>query len=176
MSSDYQPEDKLHPASRRELRVTKVVLLIIVLGLCVVGKRYALWPIVTWPMYSTLMPQLPAAACATELRVVSSRAEMYKLAPSDLIPMDRAGDADKSLEVAFNDSDHFSRDAYRVYLATLVRRALPDVEVETIQGWKVCWEVDPLAVPPLNRDRPVTETLLDSFTASPRASDPKGGR
>lgn len=106
MSNDYQHGDEMDPASRRELWLTKVVLLIIVLSLCVVGKRMALWPIVTWPMYSARMPQFPAAsACAIELRVVSSRAEIHKLAPSDLISIDRASVADKSLAYAFDNSD-----------------------------------------------------------------------
>lgn len=177
MSSDYQPDNELHPASRRELWITKAVLLIIVLGLCVVGKRIALWPIVTWPMYSAIMPEFPAAAaCTIELRVVSSRAEIHTLAPSDLIQLDRAPVAEKIIKYAFGDGDRALRDAHRVYLANLAKRVLSGVEVETIQGWRVCWEVDALALPPLDRSHPVQEVLLGSFPSSLRADEPREQR
>lgn len=172
-----QPDKESYRATRRELWIAKAVLLIMVFGLCVVGRRVALWPIVTWPMYSRRISEFPAAsACAVELRVVNSMGDIHILAPSDLIPLDRAPVAEKIIKYAFGDGDRALRDAHRVYLANLAKRALSGAEVETIQGWRVCWEVNPLVVPPLARRHPVQGVLLDSFPASPRADEPREQR
>jgi hypothetical protein len=47
MSKHHQPGESLLPAARRDLWITKAVLLIIVLGLCAVGRGTVLWPILT---------------------------------------------------------------------------------------------------------------------------------
>jgi hypothetical protein len=158
---------KSNSSTRKELLLIKVALLFIGLSLCIVGKKIDTWPIVTWPMYSSDTVEFPPTrAAVVQLRVTSGRGDLYTLAPWDLFPMERAVVAERVIEHAFDDSDGPLRNAHRAYLVNLVKRRLSNAEVKTIQGWRLHWDVDPLRLPPLERNHPLQEVLLGSFAAS----------
>jgi hypothetical protein len=167
--------EKGTPEEDIELRRTKAALLIILLGIGVVGRRRAGWPITTWPMYSrreTTFP--PSLASAVELRAISRAGEVYRLAPYYLFLRGTAaaGIAQQAIELAFVDGDRQRRKANRAYLTGVVADTLPGVDIAKIQGWRHEWTVEPLAQPPLDRNHPSREFMLGSFDTADYA-DPK---
>lgn len=166
MPREHRPDPAPDSSPRGTLWLIKAALLVIGLGLCVAGRRVGSWPLVTWGMFSRLTPKFPPGhVSAVELRVIGSHGEFVRVAPLDLFPMDRAVIADSLFARAFDKDERPLRNADRTYLEGLIRRRLPEVEPRSIQGWRLHWEVNPRALPPLHRDDPSFEPL-GSFTAS----------
>jgi hypothetical protein len=168
MAHHDQLDNRLHYAAQKQLRLIKITLLVILIGLSVVERRIAAWPIMTWPMYSTrTTPFPPPSASGIELRVIlSTTGGVQKLTEVDFFPMGRTRVAERAMRSAFDDADPTLRAAYRTYLVKVIHRILHADEVDTIEGWRLEWAVDPLALPPLDRARPVREVRLGSFSAS----------
>lgn len=164
MSGGGELDEPLGSGSRRGLWLTKTALLVIGVGLCTVGRRLAGWPIVTWWMFSTVAPTFPPPhTSGLELRVVASTGDVHRLAPWEVLSMERTDVVERAIERAFDDGDEARRNADRAYLRFLVERRLVGVDVEMIQGWRLHWKVSPRALPPLDRDRPVREEVLGAF-------------
>jgi hypothetical protein len=166
MAHHDQLDNRLHSTARRQLRLTKAALLVVLVGLCVVELRITAWPIVTWPMYgrrTTVFP-LPSAS-AIELRVTVDR-RLHKLTQVDFFPMGRTSVAERAMQYAFDDTDPSLRDLHRTYLVQVVKRILRTDELDTLEGWRLEWVVDPLALPPLDRARPIREVRLGGFSGS----------
>jgi hypothetical protein len=154
--------------AHKELLLLKTILLIICLSLLFVGRSTAFWPIVTWSMYSTDVTEFPPPRTSViELRVISSTGDLYRLTPSDLFPAGRQEVVADAIWRAYDVSDPQLRDEYQTYLTYLVKQELPYVSIKKIQGWKLLWRVDPLALPPLDRSKPFRESMLGSFKVSP---------
>ncbi|MBC7788912.1 MAG: hypothetical protein H7Z74_03105 [Anaerolineae bacterium] len=152
---------------RRELGLTKAVIVILGIGLVFVGRREAAWPIATWAMYSkrtTAFP--PARASIIELKVISVQGDTHAVSSIDLFPAERVEVADILFLHAFDDTPPKHRDSDRSYLVRLLNLRMSDVEIQEIQGWRVSWDVSPLELPPLRRDRPAEVRLLGSFSAA----------
>lgn len=152
----------------RALQLTKISLLILFLGICVVGKRKSTWPIVSWSLYSgysaRFRPPEPSVS-AIELRVYTTAGELYVVKPEHVLTMPRDSLSHKLVEHAFNDVDVSLRDASRRYLRHAVSNLLPKgSEIETIQAWKNTYPIEPLSVPPIELQAPTAEVKLGSFS------------
>jgi hypothetical protein len=159
MTNDYRLKKLSNTRTYKSLWLTKAALLVIVIGICVVGKRLTLWPIVAWPMYSTYAPKYPPPTAEIEqLRVVSETDEVYRFLPADLLSFERHKTVQRLIKEAFSD-----RAKQRQTLTELVAHNLPGVEIKKIERWQLEWQVDPLALPPLERNRPDREIFLGSF-------------
>ena len=151
-----------------QLQLTKAALLVILVGLCVVERRITAWPLVTWPMYCCSEKGFPPpSASAIELRVtVRAGGMQHKVTPLDILSKGRNGVVERAMQSAFDDANTALRDANRTYLTKVVERILRAGPLDTVEGWRLEWAVDPLALPPLDRDHPVREVRLGGFSAS----------
>jgi hypothetical protein len=167
MADHDQSDDRVRSAARRQLQLAKIALLVILVGLCAVGRSIVAWPIITWPMYdrrTTSFP--PPTASGIELRVTTPAGDVYKLARPDFFPMNRGRIAERVMQSAFNDANLPLLHADRTYLLNVVKRILRADELNRIEGWRLEWAVNPLALPPLDRARPVREVRLGAFSTA----------
>jgi hypothetical protein len=152
----------------RELRTNLAILIVILLALCVVGRKTQFWPIMTWPMYSTLTSQFPTSeASIVELRVVTHDGQVLRITPRELFPKGHDKLSKWVIQDAFSGEVESRALANRRWLASAVRDRFPHTDVKSVEGWKIVWDVNPLAIPPLNRDVPAQEVLLGTFPMDP---------
>ena len=147
----------------RTLRLTQLALAVVLLGFLLAGRSFKPFPIVTWPMFSTLTSPYPGpVASQVDLRVVDSSTGRVRarLNAAELVSLERNLVALEVIEHAFLDEDLSWARTHRAYLLRLVRIALPGVEIDSVEAWETAWEVEPLRLPPLTRDRPARQTLL----------------
>lgn len=154
--------------ARQALRLTKIFLLIFLLGICVVGKGKSAWPIVSWALYSEysarFRPPEPSVS-AIELRVYTTTGELHVVKPEQLLSVPRDSLAHKIVKHAFDDADVSLRDASRRYLMRAVSNLVrANSEIKTIQAWNISYQVEPLAVPPIQLQAPTSQVMLDSFS------------
>jgi hypothetical protein len=146
---------------RARLRLLEAALLASILGLLLVGGHPRFWPIMTWPMYSLLRPATPGPEhAALELLVTERDGRVQRLLPYQLISIERDEVADALVEQALFDSIPAQRTAARQHIARLIRLALPRSDPMRAEVWRVYWHVDPLALPPLDRDSPSRRTRI----------------
>jgi hypothetical protein len=164
--------------ARTELRLTKAALVVILLGLCVVGRRTSTWPIITWPMYSATRKQVPPPVTHTvELRVIDETGRSHRVVPTDIIAKGRQEVAERAIVEAFDpDTPPFLIDAHRRYLAGVMRRKWPEARLLTIEGWRTEWAVDPFKLPPLDLSNPTRKFVIGSFTIEGNDSVKGAGR
>lgn len=149
---------------KNSLMIMKITLFILILGIAIVGKRQTTWPIITWSVYSTYSKGFPDSKTeALELRVYSKSSDLYVLNPSDIMPRGRVRISQEILQYAFESYNSNLTNENRVYLAQTIPRILKDIDIESIECWKLIWKVSPLSVPPLHREYPDKEILLGSF-------------
>ena len=141
--------------ARRELQTTLAVLLLILTGLCAVGRSTRFWPIVTWPMYSTRTTAFPAShASDVELRVITADSRLLRVAPRVLFPMGHEKFLKRIIENAYTRDEGSDRAVTREWLAAVLQDYLSEGDVQMVEAWEVVWDVEPLAVPPVRRDQP----------------------
>lgn len=163
---DRRPDEDDRTASA-ELRRTRIALVLITLALLPIGHRVFAWPIVTWPMYSQNATPFPLPTESfVELRVVDAAGTSHRVVSSRIFPMGRSGVARAAIVLAFDDDDPEQRDAHRRYLASVVERIPGIADPVEVQGWRLEWDVNPLAVPPLRHDKPRQSVLLGTFDVS----------
>ncbi|MGB3296574.1 MAG: hypothetical protein WBB01_26610 [Phormidesmis sp.] len=167
------------PRSKREyasssgalwaLRLVKVFLLLLFIGICVVGKRKSTWPIVSWALYSEYSPRFRApepAVTVTELRVYTAAGDLRIVKPEHILTLPRDSLSHKIVEQAFNESDVGGRDESRRYLMKAVSNLLgKNSKAESIQAWHLSYPIKPLTVPPIQVGSPATEEMVGSFSA-----------
>jgi hypothetical protein len=148
-----------------------VVLLVLVLVLAFTRRGEYYWPIVTWPVYSLIKPKFPKPSTSLlEARVTTASGASHVLRAPDLVEVSRLWIAERVLDGAVSGDDRADRRALdRAHLARLVGLALGHRDFDTIEVWRVEWEVDPLGHPPLTLSKPSGQTLRARFTTpSPR--------
>lgn len=149
------------------LRITVISLLIFILGICVAGKRKSTWPIITWSLFSSYSKrfQFPEEIISTtELRIYTKTGKSYVIRPEQLISVARSGLSKRLIANAFDDSNISVRNATRIYLVRRLRDYIPKgSNVEIIQGWKISYQVEPLALPPIRLEEPMSEVMVGSF-------------
>ena len=149
---------------KKKLIITKIVVFVLILGISVRGKKISTWPIMNWPVYTTFSRGFPeSTASAVELRVYSKSGDLYILKPKDIMPIERASISEKVLNYAFSHDNSRLENKNRVYLAQTITRIFKYVELDSIQAWKLIWNVSPLDVPPLIKNKPTKEVFLGSF-------------
>ena len=150
------------------LQLTKVSLLIFLVGICVVGKRKRTWPLVSWNLYSgyseRFHPPKPSVS-AVELRVYTTTGALHIVKPEHLLTFPRDSLSHSIVAGAFDDTDVSVRDASRRYLMNAVSNLVrTKSEIKTIQAWELSYQVEPLAVPPIQSQAPTAEVMLGSFS------------
>lgn len=155
-------------SSLQALQLTKISLIIFILGICVVGRRESTWPIVTWVLYSTytdrFRPPKPSVS-AVELRVYTATGELHIVKPEQLLTLPYDSLSHSIVEQAFNNTDIGVRDESRRYLINAVTNLVrANSEIETIQAWKISYQVEPLEVPPIQVQAPDSEVMLGKFS------------
>ena len=146
------------------LNFIKAILLILVLGLPIVGKRVTFWPLVNWPMYSNWRTPFPEPSRdMVEIRVLSESGQVQRLLPSDIMPFDRKNVAEILIERAFSEENTQSRTHNRIALLKLLESNPNFNNAKTVQAWKLRWFVEPLKLPPLERNFPEAESLVGTF-------------
>ncbi|MBE9129716.1 MULTISPECIES: hypothetical protein [unclassified Coleofasciculus] len=150
------------------LRLIKISLLILLLGTSVVGKRKSTWPLVAWALYSgysaRFRPPEPSVS-AIELRVYTTTGDLHVVKPEQVLTIPRDSLSHKIVEQAFDDADIGLRNASRRYLMRAVSNLVrTNSEIKTIQAWNLSYQVEPLAVPPIQLQAPTSEVMLDSFS------------
>lgn len=151
----------------RALKLTKIYLLIFLIGICVVGKTKSTWPMISWALYSEysarFRPPEPSVS-AVELRVYTE-GEMYVVKPEQILTLPRDSLSHKIVEQAFSNTDLNSQDASRKYLLRAVSSLIDaNSKIKSIQAWKKTYQIEPLTVPPIQLQNPTTEVMLGSFS------------
>ena len=164
--SESRPADS---RAIQSLRLVKIVLIIFTIGICFVGKTKATWPIVGWTLYSgysaRFRPPEPAVS-ATELRVRTTSGERLLVKPEQILSLPRDSLSHKIVEQAFNNTDSEQRIESRKYLLDAISNFInTESEIETVQAWQLTYQINPLTVPPIQRQAPDIEVMLGDFGA-----------
>ena len=122
----------------KALQLTKISLLIFLLGIAIVGRRESTWPIVTWILYggysARYRPPKPSVS-AVELRAYAATGELHIVKPEQLLSVPYDSLSHSIVEQAFDDADADLRDASRRYLMRAVSNLVrANSEIETIQA------------------------------------------
>ncbi len=153
----------------RALQLTKISLLIILLGVSIVGKRESTWPIISWALYSgysaRFSPPEPSVS-VTELRVYTTAGNLDIVKPEHILTIPYDSLSHSIVENAFDDSNVNHRDASRRYLMGAVLRFMDEEnsQIKTIEAWNLSYQVKPLMVPPIQIQAPTSEVMLGSFS------------
>lgn len=146
------------------LRLTIFALALIVAGLCIVGKRTATWPIITWPMYSTRETPVPGPrADHVHMRIIDADGSSRRISSNDIFPMGRSGPARRLFVEAFEHPDPPRRALHGQYLADVVARSHWAQAPFTVEVWEYEWDVVPLELPPLEYDKPAQRRRVGAF-------------
>ncbi|EAZ92850.1 hypothetical protein [Crocosphaera chwakensis] len=150
------------------LRLTKISLLIIILGVCVVGRKESTWPITSWALYSRYTARFrkpKPSVSVTELRVYTTAGNLHIVKPERILTIPYDSLSHDIVENAFNNTDINHRDASRRYLMQAVSNFIgEDTKIKTIEAWNLSYQVKPLTVPPIEKQSPTNEVLLGSFS------------
>lgn len=170
-----QPPRQGQRAPQRALQLTKIVLLIFILGISVVARREWTWPFVTWILYSSysarFRPPEPTVS-AVELRVLATNGETYVVKPEQILSLPYDSLAHDIVEQAFIEADSPVKVESQRYLVGAISELIdPNAEIETIQAWKLTYSVTPLEVPPVNVQSPTAEVMLDSVSVADLGSE-----
>lgn len=159
------PPERTARRDQIALLLTKLSVILILLGFVVVKRRPDAWPIAPWTMYSRHTNQIPPPITSeVELRLIDASGQSHRLLPTDLIPAGRRTVITRVMREAFDpDLAQPQRDAQRQYLAGIVTRRLPDQTRIVVEGWRTEWAVDPFALPPLDMSNPARTVLLGRF-------------
>ncbi|MGF1478319.1 MAG: hypothetical protein ACFB4I_02340 [Cyanophyceae cyanobacterium] len=125
----------------KALQLTKISLLVFLLGVGVVGKRESTWPIVSWILYSgysaRYRPPKPSVS-AVELRAYTATGGSHLVKPEQLLFIPYDSLSHSIVEQAFDTTDTDLRDASRKYLMRAVSRLIrANSNIETIQAWRL---------------------------------------
>ena len=157
-----------NPNALKALQLTKISLLIFLLGICLVGRQESTWPIVSWILYSGYSERYRSPkpfVSAVELRAYNATGKLHIVKPEQLLSIPYDSLSHSIVEQAFDDADADLRDASRRYLMRAVSNLIrANSEIKTIQAWKLTYAVEPLAVPPIQRQVPTAEVMLGSFS------------
>ncbi|MBE9062485.1 hypothetical protein [cf. Phormidesmis sp. LEGE 11477] len=158
-------------SAARHLLLIKVSLAFFLLGISVVARRETTWPIISWILYSgytaRFRPPEPTAS-ALELRAYTVDGDLHIVKPEQLLSVPYDSLSYDIVEQAFTDDDIDVRDASRAYLTGAVSKQI-DAQIETIQAWTLSYPVEPLEVPPIQRQFPAAEVMIGSFLAEDTA-------
>ena len=151
---------------RPGLRLTQAALAAVLLGVVALGDRPAVWPLVQWSMYSgSDAKPPPTSAERHEARYVDADGRARALSSAGLLSYESFKFADLALRRAARD-DPAGGGEWRQYVAHLI--AFQDgTAPDRVEVWRVRYDVDPFAVPCLDRDRPAEEERLGEFDAGP---------
>lgn len=148
------------------LLLVKLSLAFFLLGISVVGRRESTWPIITWILYSgysaRYRPPEPTAS-ALELRAYTASGDLHVVKPEQLLSIPYDSLSYGIVEQAFAQADTNIRDDSRAYLIDAVSEHT-DAKIETLQAWTLSYPVQPLEVPPIQRQSPASETMFGSFS------------
>ena len=151
----------LNIGERWRLRFTKVVLLMILLGILLIGRRRKAWPIVNWSMYSHKVMTYPEDTTdALHLEIIVDAGRRVRLDMHDFFPPGMSNVAEVIVERSFAVDSVIDQAEYRDALQAMVGRALPGQRVSAIEAWRFTWDVNPLALPPLRRSQPAERRLV----------------
>jgi hypothetical protein len=143
------------------------LLTLILLALCLVGRKMHFWPIVTWPVYSTRTTRFPeSAATYVDLYVVAANGECSRVSAAELFPMGRRKPFELAVQDSFESADAYRQAVNRRWLATVLQDHFSDRNLTAVEAWRVAWDVKTLEVPPSRRGRPRESVLLGSFVMS----------
>lgn len=142
------------------LRRIQLVLAILICLVAVAGRRYSTWPFIAWPVFCTWDGGAPGPSHSLfEAVVVDRDGRTHVLAEGrDVFPMDRKEILRRAVRYTFEVNPH--QDAWRAYLIELVSLTLKDVKPVVIEGWRIDWDVDVTALPPLQRESPRARVKL----------------
>jgi len=150
----------------KKLLTIKCLLGFIILGFCLIGRSKSNWPVMHWMMYSRRHVEYPSSTIsALRVRVATKSGHHYTFAPWHLIPKDRDVISERVIKFSVTEVNTEKRHAYRAYLVRLIKRAIPHEIPISIQIWKQFWHVDPLALPPLDLERPYKEEIKLDFSS-----------
>ena len=165
-----KPRDTSNFRSSQALRLTKTSLIIFLLGISVVGKNESGWPIITWILYSGNSPRFftpEPSVSAVELRVYTTAGDLHIIKPEQILTVPYDSLSHSIVEQAFDnaDGDLRVRDESRRYLMSAVAKMIPEnSEIETIEAWRLSYQVEPLSVPPIQVEDSSSEVKIDSFS------------
>lgn len=164
-----EPEHKSKSNSLLALRLTKISLLIFLLGIGIVGRRESTWPIITWILYSSygdrFRPPKPLVF-TTELRVYTTSGKLHIVKPEHILSIPYDSLSYDIVEQAFNDDNNINvRNESRSYLLGAITKLIrPESEIKTIEAWQVSYKVEPLEVPPIQLASPTEQVIFGSFS------------
>ncbi len=160
-ASRVRPEIPGAPGAWRMLRTMQILLVAMIVALAAAGRDEDIWPVVTWPVYSLMRPEVPGPTVTYPvIRVALADGDTRTFRSEDLIEHSRSPVVDLAVEQSLAPDDTETRRAWRDYLATLVLRVFAGRDVVEASVWQITWAVDPWEVPPLERDAPLREERI----------------
>jgi hypothetical protein len=172
VTNPREPTDSpLSRADRTIVRLAQGTVVAVMLALASAGRSNVPWPLVAWPVYGTIQPQVPDSTHSVlEVRFRDEDGTADRLRVRDFGQFSRANIANDVLEGSVEEPYPRFIAEDRAHLARLVRLARPRAAFDSLQIWQIEWRVDLTRWPPLDFDRPHDERLLVTFEARPEAA------
>jgi hypothetical protein len=158
---DNSHQEKLF-TDPRLLRRIKIGITLMVVVFCwqIFSGQADYWPITRWAMYARV-GGIPSQIPELVLDATDSTGAVHRLGLENLGFLGR-----NVLQEAFGSRNSPKRDEYRVLLIDRVQEALPGVDIVTLEGWRLMFDVMPEAFPPIDRDHPSEHNSLGKFPVS----------
>ncbi|MEM6506174.1 MAG: hypothetical protein AAF711_12085 [Planctomycetota bacterium] len=158
-------------ADRFRIRATAVVLVVLLIGSIWKGEGIDHWPLTTFPMYTQVYEYPPETAERLFLVMVLVNGDEIEIDPRRIFPHGRFKAGEAMIEVSFFLVDKpNAREQSKRTLERVAEELLPGREVVAIEGRRRVWDVDPMASPPLELNRPRIDESLGRFEIGKGAS------
>jgi len=168
--TNFQPGCGSNSQSEQALLLIKISLVICLLGVAVVARRESGWPIISWILYSgyseRYQPPKPSVS-EIELRIYTDAGDVHIVKPEQILSIPYDSLSYSIVKQAFNekDKDVSVRDASRKYLMQAISEFIStDSKIQTIEAWELSYQVEPLEVPPIEKNHPTSEVMLNRFS------------
>jgi hypothetical protein len=143
------------------LLLVKGSLVLILIGMIIVGRRNGIWPVINWPMYARLFEMPKPVASELRLDLVMADGLRKPFMMREIAPIGEHQIVAAMVQCTQTEEDPSVRKRCIRSIETLARRKVaPDRAIRAIEMWEVQWDIDVLALPPLDRNHPDEQRLI----------------
>lgn len=143
------------------LLLVKAALVLILIGMIIVGRRNGIWPVINWPMYARLFEMPKPVASELRLDLVMADGQRKPFMMREIAPIGEHKAVAAMVHCTQTTEDPSVQERCSRSIEALARRKVaPDRAIRAIEMWEVQWDIDVLALPPLDRNHPDKQRLI----------------
>lgn len=143
------------------LLLVKASLVLILIGMIIVGRRNGIWPVINWPMYARLFEMPKPVVSELRLDLVMADGQRMPFMMREIAPIGEHQIVAAMVHCTQTEEDPSVQEQCSQSIEALARRKVaPDRTIRAIEMWEIQWDIDVLALPPLDRNHPDKQRLI----------------